>query len=81
MAWVKYNKYCIINLDRVTDIQLRKVLIKRNDNYGWAIFIYNGDATKYQSKTYYSYEEGAKVFDNLIGQLASNSQYIDLTDI
>lgn len=81
MAWVKYNKYCIINLDRVTDIQLRKVLIQRNDNYGWAIFIYNGDANKYQSKTYYSYEEGAKAFNNLIGQLASNVQYIDITDI
>ena len=80
MAWVKYNKYCIINLDRVTDIQLRKVLIQRNDNYGWAIF-YNGDANKYRSKTYYSYEEGAKAFNNLIGQLASNVQYIDITDI
>lgn len=82
MAWVKYNKDGIVNLDRVTDIQLRKVLIRRNDNYyGWAIFIYNSDVNKYQSKTYYSYEEGAKVFDNLIGQLASNVQYIDITDI
>lgn len=81
MAWVKYNKDGIVNLDRVTDIQLRKVLIQRNDNYGWAIFIYNGDATKYQSKTYYSYEEGVKVFDNLIGKLASNIQYIDITNI
>ena len=82
MAWVKYNKDGIVNLDRVTDIQLRKVRIRRNDNYyGWAIFIYNGDATKYQSKTYYSYEEGEKAFNNLIGQLASNVQYIDITDI
>lgn len=81
MTWVKYNKDGIVNLNRVTDIQLRKVLIQRNDNYGWAIFIYNGDATKYQSKTYYSYEEGVKVFDNLIGQLASNIQYIDITNI
>lgn len=80
MAWIKYNKVGIVNLDRVTDIQLRKVLIQR-DSYGWAIFIYNGDTTKYQSKTYYSYEEGAKIFDNLIGQLASNIQYIDITDI
>ena len=34
MAWVKYNKDGIVNLDRITDIQLRKVLIQRNDNYG-----------------------------------------------
>ena len=81
MTWVKYNKDGIVNLDRVTDIQLRKVLIYRNDTYGWAIFFYNNDANKYQSKTYYSYEKCAKVFDNLIGQLASNVQYIDITDI
>lgn len=80
MAWVKYNKDGIVNLDRVVDIQLRKVFIQ-NNSYGWAIFLYDGDANKYQTKTYYSYEEGTRAFNNVIRQLVSNVQYIDITEI
>ena len=77
MAWVKYNKNGIVNLNRIIDIQLRKELIQR-DSYGWAICLYDSKDNKYSTKIYHSLEECTHDFEYLTGCLRSSKQFIDI---
>lgn len=79
MAWVKYDKDGLVNLDKIVDINIRTIHTV-NDNYVWTINFYATQEHRYPSKTYKSFEECMRVFNNLTRQLASNAQYIDITD-
>lgn len=80
MAWVKYNKDGIVNLDRIIDIQLGKVIIQ-NNIYGWAICLHDSNANRYQSKIYHSIEECTHDFEYITKYLKSGKKFIDMTNI
>ena len=78
MAWVKYEKNDLINLDKNTDIHIEKVQNKKDD-YVYDIRFYTG--IDYLFKRYASLEECIRAFEYLIKCIESGKQYIDITNI
>ena len=78
MAWIKYEKNDLINLDKTTDIHIEKVQDKKCDSV-YDIRFYTG--IDYLFKRYTSLEECMHSFEYLIKCLESGKQYIDITNI
>ena len=78
MAWVKYDKDDLINLDKTTDIHIKKVQDKEG-NYIYDIRFYNGE--NYLFKRYTSLEECMRDFEYLVNCLSFGIQFIDMTNI
>ena len=80
MSWVKYDKDCLINLDKVIDITVGKTHTT-NDNYVWTINFYDIKEHRYPSRIYDSIEECMHDFEYLTICLESGKQYIDITNV
>ena len=74
MTWVKYGKDDLINLDKTTDIHIKKVQDKIYD-----IRFYTG--VDYLFKRYTSLEECMQAFEYLVRCLSFGIQFIDMTNI
>ena len=78
MAWVKYGEDDLINLDKTTDIHIKKVQDKKCD-YVYDIRFYTG--VDYLFKRYTSLEECMRDFEYLVRCLSFGIQFIDMTNI
>ena len=78
MAWIKYEKNDLINLDKTTDIHIEKIQDKKCD-YVYDIRFYTG--IDYLFKRYTSLEECTHAFEYLVRCLSSGIQFIDMTNI
>lgn len=78
MAWVKYNNDGLVNLDKITDINIVKVQDKEG-NYIYDIRFYTG--VDYLFKRYTSLEECKRDFEYLVRCLSFGIQFIDMTNI
>ena len=78
MAWVKYGKDDLINLDKTTDIHIAKVQDKKGD-YVYDIRFYTG--VDYLFKRYTSMEECMQNFEYLTKCLSLGVQLIDITSV
>ena len=78
MAWVKYGEDDLINLDKTTDIHIKKVQDKKGD-YVYDIRFYTG--VDYLFKRYTSLEECMRDFEYLVRCLSFGIQFIDMTNI
>lgn len=77
MTWVKYTKRGLINLDRITEIRVKKIHDTEN-SYVWIIHLYDG-RDNYLLERYTSFEECMRAFEYLVKCLESGKQYIDIT--
>ena len=84
MAWIKCDKDRLVNLAKITDITINKVLMTKGC-YGWTICLYAGvyasGNNRYLTKTYYSLDECMHVFEYVTECLESGEQYIDITSV
>lgn len=82
MAWIKYDKNSLVNLDKITGIHFRErenpIATNRN---GWVIYLYDDENNSFPSKIYNSIDECMNAFDYLTKCLESGKQYIDIASI
>lgn len=78
MAWVKYNNDGLVNLDKITDINIVKVQDEEG-NYIYDIRFYNGE--NYSFKRYTSLEECMHAFEHLTKWLSLGVRFIDITSV
>lgn len=81
MAWAKYDKDSLVNLDRITDINIKQDYTVMN-RVVYSICFHCGRDNRYFTKPYYkSFEECMHAFEYLTGCLRSGKQFIDMTNI
>ena len=78
MTWVKYDTDDLINLDKTTDIHIKKVQDEKGD-YVYDIRFYTG--VDYLFKRYTSLEACMRDFEYLVRCLSFGIQFIDMTNI
>ena len=74
MAWIKINKRCFVNADRITDIKMLKNI---DDSY-YIKFLINGDDWR-TSKCFNQLEKCKEIFDKLWIAISSNKS-IDISE-
>nr|DAG46491.1 MAG TPA: hypothetical protein [Caudoviricetes sp.] len=73
MAWIKINKRCFVNADRISDVKM----LKKIDGSHYIKFLINGDDWR-TSKCFNSLEECEEIFDKLWLAISSNKS-IDIS--
>ena len=76
MAWIKYDKDGIVNIDKIAHIHVREAHTRK-----WAIYFHDGGDNIYHTKVYTSWDECMKAFNDLIRRLEFGIQFIDMTNI